>query len=262
MLTEPKSGKAARIQYCSDLHLEFPENKKFLKQFPIEPIGEILLLAGDIVPFAIMDKHKDFFDYISDHFETTYWIPGNHEYYYFDAAKKCGTFNEKIRSNIFLVNNTAVQCGNTNLIFSTLWSKINPAHGWLIEKSMSDFQVIKYNGYRFFSDQFNKLHDDSMLFLQQQLQRVTAGNTIVVTHHVPTFLHYPPQYKGDLLNEAFAVELFDTIETSVIDYWIYGHHHCNTPGFKIGNTTLLTNQLGYVQKNEHQLFKPNAIIEI
>ena len=122
MLTEAKSRKAGKVQYCSDLHLEFPKNKNFLKQFPIEPIGEILLLAGDIVPFAIMDKHKDFFDYISDHFETTYWIPGNHEYYYFDAAKKCGTLNEKIRSNIFRVNNTAVQCGNNNLIFSNIWS--------------------------------------------------------------------------------------------------------------------------------------------
>ena len=31
---------------------------------------------------------------------------------------------------------------------------------------------------------------------------------------------------------------------------------------KIGNTTMLTNQLGYVMQNEHQLFNPAAIIEI
>ena len=75
------------------------KNKKFLKQHPIEPVGEILLLAGDIVPFAVMDEHDDFFNYVSDNFKTVYWIPGNHEYYYFDAAKKCGSFQEKIRSN-------------------------------------------------------------------------------------------------------------------------------------------------------------------
>ena len=139
------------ILYASDLHLEFPENKGFLKTNPLNPEGEILVLAGDIVPFAVMDKHADFFKYVSDNFKTTYWIPGNHEYYRFDAVNKSGILNEKIRDNVFLVNNITVQNENIRFIFTTLWSKIRPAYEWQIEKSMNDFYVIKYKGSRFSS---------------------------------------------------------------------------------------------------------------
>lgn len=249
-----------KIQYASDLHLEFRQNKEFIKDNPLVPNGDVLVLAGDIVPFAIMDKFKDFFNYVSDNFQTTYWVPGNHEYYQFDAATKSGILFENIKSNVFLINNNTVLHQDTNLIFSTLWSNISPANQWQIERGLSDFQVIKYNGFRLSAEWYNQLHNDILTFITQEIQQISAGKTIVITHHVPTFLNYPEQYKGDVLNEAFAVELFDIIESSSIDYWVYGHHHSNTPDFKIGNTRLLTNQLGYVQQNEYQLFSQNKAI--
>ena len=37
-----------RIQYASDLHLEFPQNTDFIMSNPLKVTGEILILAGDI----------------------------------------------------------------------------------------------------------------------------------------------------------------------------------------------------------------------
>ncbi len=217
------------LQYCSDLHLEFRENKQFLNQHPLQPRGEILILAGDIVTFTEIGKRKDFFDNISDNFKLTYWLPGNHEYYYSDASERSGTINEKIRENIFLVNNISFQHNDVKLIFSTLWSKISPANEWQIERSISDFQVIKFKDHFFSASNFNQLHSDCLDFIKKELVQKNTGKTVVVTHHAPTFMNFPPQHKGSILNEAFAVELFPLIESSNIDYWIYGHHHSNTP---------------------------------
>ncbi|WP_433836117.1 metallophosphoesterase [Flavobacterium anhuiense] len=158
------------MQYASDLHLEFAKNKEFIREHALEPRGDILILAGDIVPFAVMEKHQDFFNFISDNFQMTYWVPGNHEYYYFDAFSRTGTFYEEIRSNVVLLNNYVVEHENLKLLFSTLWSHIGLGSQWNIERGLSDFHVIKYNGEKFSATDYNKLHFESLKFIKKSLE--------------------------------------------------------------------------------------------
>ncbi len=178
------------IQYCSDLHLEFPKNEAWLKANPIIPKAEVLVLAGDFVPFAAMERYSWFFNDLADKFEAVYWLPGNHEYYRTDAMLRSGSFKEAIRDNVFLLNNQAVELGDVTLICSTLWSHIGPANEWAISKSISDFKVIQYGKERFRPIHAFRMHCACRSFIEEAVAK-GKGKVIVATHHVPTFLNYP-----------------------------------------------------------------------
>lgn len=150
------------------------------------------------MPFAAMDRHQYFFDLVSDNFRMTYWIPGNHEYYHSDIAQRCDPLHEKIRSNVLLVNNQTVIHGNTKLILSTLWSSISTANASKIARGMNDFQVIRKNGKIFTPADASQLHERSKTFISSALAEKETDRTVVVTHHLPTFISYPERYKGDI----------------------------------------------------------------
>ncbi len=248
-----------KIQYCSDLHLEFSANRNYLQQHPLQPVGDILLLAGDILPLILSARPSDFLDFAADNFEEVFWIAGNHEYYKFDLGKINAPFFEKMRSNVYLVNNQVVTRGDVNIICSTLWSHIRPENEQLIRQSLNDFAVIEMNGKPFTPADFNQLHLDCMAFITKSLNTHTTGKNIVLSHHVPTLQYYPSWYKSPL-TDAFAIELEDFIMEKQPDYWVFGHHHTNIKPFNIGKTRMLTNQLGYVQQGPSRHFKTDALI--
>jgi predicted phosphohydrolase len=251
------------IQYCSDLHLELPENAKWLGANPIVPSADILVLAGDIIPFVEMEQCDDFFSFLADHFQATYWLPGNHEYYGSDISLgRYDRFREAIRSNVYLLNNQVEQVDDVTLVFSTLWSHISPAAEWDIARSVTDYRMILQGDERFRPLHSNRLHRECRQFIESAVTGAVTSKVVVATHHVPTFMHYPAKYKGSIINEAFVTELYDYIEQSGINAWIYGHHHCNSPEFLIGSTHMLTNQLGYVRKREYYGFRKDGVVNL
>jgi len=255
-----------QLQIASDLHLEFPENRNYIRSNPLQVAGDILLLAGDIIPLIHLERYDDFFNLIADSYEHTYWVPGNHEYYHFDIANRSGAFQENIRSNVTLLNNRTIDMDNTRIHFTTLWSDISKNKAPYIQRGMTDFQVIKVEGKRLSIEKYNQMHSESLAFLDAALKAKNTKDSIVrniiVSHHVPTFQHYPREYLGSVLNEAFATDLDGFIESSCADYWVYGHHHAATNDFSVGRTKLVTNQLGYIRQDEHKAFDPGKTLDL
>jgi len=252
-----------KIQYASDLHLEFSDNYSYLKQNPLKPAGDILVLAGDIgyLNDDNYSKHP-FWDWASDNYRQVIVAVGNHELYkYYDLAKMPHGLVCSIRDNVKCYYDAVVRIENVDFIISTLWAKIPLEEAYLTEHGISDFHRILYNDETLTWDNFNQEHEKCFLFIQNEVSKSTAEHIVVVTHHVPSFQLSSPDFAQSKLNGAFTVELASYIENSPIEYWIYGHSHRNIDKI-IGKTKCMTNQLGYVSHNEHLSFELEKIIEL
>lgn len=65
------------IQFASDLHLEFAENWRYLKQHPLEKVGDVLVLAGDIGYLGDDNYTKlPFWELVADQYEKVLVVPG------------------------------------------------------------------------------------------------------------------------------------------------------------------------------------------
>lgn len=240
-----------KIQYASDLHLEFEANSRYLCNNPLIPVGNILLLAGDIGDISEIESYP-FWNWASEHFSQTLIVPGNHEFYNND---KLGEMHDgyvlQIRENIRLCYNAVITLDNIDFILSTLWGFISPEFRYVTQQNVADFERIKCNSHILHVERFNEEHEKAMRFLQDAVVRSRAEKRVVITHYLPTALCMAPQFKGNPTNGAFMSENFDFIFDSPVDYWIFGHSHWNMPAIDINGTKLLCNQLGYIAPGKH-----------
>jgi len=252
-----------KIQFASDLHLEFRENWRYLKEEPLQPVGDILVLAGDI-GYLGDDNYKNhpFWKWASENFKEVIVCMGNHEFYKnYDIATLKDGYCLEILSNVHSYYNAVVNVGDADIIVSTLWAHIPEEEAYPTTRGVTDFWRILYKGRYLTADNFNSEHERCKAFIEKSVAESKAAKKIVVTHHVPSFQLSSPDFAGSTINGAFTVELGDYIASSGIDYWIYGHSHRNIDKM-IGQTMCLSNQLGYVSHNEHIGFDTSKVIEI
>jgi len=159
-----------KIQICSDLHLEFANNREWIKQNPLIPKGDILIIAGDTFYLERKYEDLDFIKKVSDEFESVFLIPGNHEYYGgFDISNALESTYREIKENVLMINNNKIEIKGIDFIFSTMWSKIQRNISEVMT-GMMDFRKIKFKDEKFNIDHFNELHELAFKFITESVK--------------------------------------------------------------------------------------------
>lgn len=242
-----------KIQYMSDLHLEFRKNRELLKEMVCDPTGDILLVAGDSMYLndSILPKSK-FWEWAGRNYRQVLIVPGNHEYYQnYDITCNGDSWQRSITPNVSYYYNKVVHTDDTDFILTTLWSRIGQTDEKAVQNGMNDFRQIMYDGKRLRPKEYNQEHVRCFRFIRDAVERSTAAHIVVVTHHSPSLQTVAPEHLTSTLRTAFVTDLDAFIENSRIDYWVYGHSHTNID-CQVGNTKIVCNQLGYADWEEHK----------
>lgn len=236
-----------RIQFVSDLHLEFKENLAYIQSVPFEITGDILILVGDT--FYLKDKtmpNIKFWRWASQNYQQVVLVPDNHEFYNNgDVTSRGDSWQYMFLENVGYYYNKVVRIGDVDIILSTLWSHIREENEVSVFRGMNDFSQILYDKHRLCVEDFNAEHKKCLAYIKQSVLKSTAKHIVVVTHHLPTYQVVSEERIKDSMNNAYVTELGNFIADSRIDYWIYGHSHANIDAV-INSTKIVTNQLGYL----------------
>lgn len=250
-----------KIQYMSDLHLEFGE------QFLPEPVGDVLILAGDIITvhgLANVDskrnRYTNLFEHVAANWQNVIYIAGNHEYYKWNKSNvptylRQWTSNWK---NVYFMENDHKLIDGVLFVGATLWTDFfggQNRYENYVAGIMNDYGSHTYLTTKMTAD----YHARSRQYIGNLAKQ--HDRLCVVTHHAPSALSSLPKYAGDPANAGYYSNMDDFIlEHPSIEYWIHGHMH-NSSDYLIGQTRILNNARGYPQELNNG-FDPLKMFEI
>jgi len=255
-----------KFNLASDLHVEFSEAPKFLG-------GENLILSGDIIPVALLNKKRtdkvslkikkylnSFLEDISKKYKNVFFVMGNHEHYngVFDYTySEYREFLSKFPS-FKLLEKESFNISDDVVIFgATLWTDFN--HGnvndmLLAKMHMNDYHVIqKFMGATTYGSNYFRLNPENTLAehlkTMETLSKFCDENKekkiIVSTHMAPSSKSIDPRYEDHSLNSSYYSDLVNFIlDHPQIKVWTHGHTH-HSHDYMIGETRVICNPRGY-----------------
>lgn len=243
-----------KVQIASDLHSEFePDGLKTIASKVIEPVGDVLVLAGDIVVGRNRLYIRENIQFLTDRFKQVIHVPGNHEYYgsSFDEVNENLAWAESQISNYHVLNRKIVEIEGKRFMGGTLWfpQKPDPQRAWEL---MNDFDMIK--GFR------PRVYSENELTVKFLLDNCRKGD-FVVTHHLPMMRCVHPNWGRAATNMFYVGDADEVLVTKEPAFWVHGHTHEKMDN-KHFETRVICNPRGYRgQRRTNDAFDPKLVVE-
>ena len=246
------SFNPVKIQYFSDLHLEFGD-------LPcVRGDADVVIAAGDI------GVGLDGIGWLTQFDCPVIYVLGNHEYWgqdYTDFIDK--VWQESSGTNIHFLENESVIIDGVRFVGCSLWTDYGRANDQIMSaaaKGMNDFRYITDGGAPLKPRRLLEAHRQSVDWLSDVLSHPYEGQTVVVTHHAPSMKswHRSPM---DGYQYCYCSNLETILRQSEAELWVHGHTH-HAQDYRVHGVRVVCNPRGYFNHEEVKGFALDKSIEI
>jgi predicted phosphodiesterase len=266
-----------RVQYFSDIHLEF-KNIDIIPKLLKNVNADVLVMAGDICPVndeESRNKFKTLLEYVCKRYKYVMHVAGNHEYYteknqeeiknntITHVNAKFKAYSKQFTNYIYMDCNTLTLLINEKpytFIGATLWTKVNKADWPAIQDRMNDYNSIyvlnKGQISPFTVSYMQLLHTKHRNYIKKEINKpFNKIPIILITHHRPFI---PEGIHASIFDQAYTSDMSDVIKLPVVAS-ISGHCHQYTK-IEMGGIQYLTNPKGY--PGQHCGYRNDAYIDL
>lgn len=235
-----------QMDIISDIDLEYyNEPIDFDKILPRK--SEILAAIGDICRLHQWNKIRAFFDHCCRNYKVVIYVLGNHEFHapYNDKGMRINELKTKLRivlkeyPRVYLLDDSAIQIGNSIIHGSTLWSQVtDEAKCYLKPMYLTSCK------YGVSTHEWNELHRRALISIRKSIMiaRYWGHDLILLTHYAPTFRGtIEGKYRDDPYNRLYCTELSPLFAIPEIKVWVFGHTGYNCDYYMHG-TRIVSNQ--------------------
>jgi len=244
-----------RILLASDIHNEHHNDlPQFISQ--LDKTVDVLVLAGDIDSHEMIGETLGAF---SEAFKSVVYVPGNHEAFGTTPTKLHEVLLDAEEFNINLhylhPEDPEVTIDGQHFLGSTLWYPDLPDN-FAHKSRMADFRYI---------EEFEPWVYQQNAKFMENLRELATSDSIIVSHHLPSYDCVTPFWRNSGLNRFFVSECKKEIEEIQPKYWLHGHSHTKSEVL-LGETRVALAPRGYPNERSYNdlslSYDPNFIIEV